>query len=391
MPRKPGAQRRDRGEWTPAPGARAIRAMAAHPQNAALAQELASIEDEIAELRLELGIGGPPPRASPSATPTAADVDAPQKKADEGTGLSRSFSSNTYDKMLRNPSLSAEQREKIVAMKERRQAKEAALETSMTELVRTASEATQAALREAMGGLEEARRAAGFGAAAPAAAPLPAVASPSPSGSMTDLVRTATPAAQQALRESMAELAEYKRTQAGALAWKVAPEPEPEQSMTGATTTDLVRTGSPALQQALSETMRELAEAKKAAGFGEVAADMAMSSMSSLVRTASPATKAALQQSMRDLAEAKKAAGFGSRGKPAAAPIAAVGDPEEDEGAALKRQFSTEMYDKMLKNPKISAEQRCGKQRPPCLRNHLAFLCTHDHRFTKTGSGQGQA
>jgi hypothetical protein len=104
--------------------------MAAHPQNAALAQELASIEDEIAELRLELGIGGPPPRAPPSATPTAADVDAPQKKADEGTGLSRSFSSNTYDKMLRNPSLSAEQREKIVAMKERRQAKEAALETS---------------------------------------------------------------------------------------------------------------------------------------------------------------------------------------------------------------------------------------------------------------------
>jgi hypothetical protein len=202
--------------------------------------------------------------------------------------------------MLRNPKLDAAQRAKIVAMKERRVAKEAALESSMTELVRTSSPATQAALREAMGGLEAARRAAGFGAP-----PATASVAPAPGESVTALVRTASAATQEALRQSMEELAEYKRSQG--LAWG-APEPEPEQAATS-------------------------------------------QSLTSLMRTASPAAHAALQQSMRELAEVKRAIPHQSS-SPRDLPV------EPDDGDSLKRQFSTEMYDKMLKNPKLSAEQR---------------------------------
>ena len=123
-------------------------------------------------------------------------------------------------------------------------------------------------------------------------------------------MRTASTATQAALRESMAELAEYKRSQG---LTRGTSEPEPEQE-------------------------------------GDA------QSVSTLMRTASPATQAALQQSMRELAEAKRAAGFtdhstSPRERPAQTEVA-------DEGATLKRQFSTEMYDKMLRNPKLSAEQR---------------------------------
>ena len=188
--------------------------------------------------------------------------------------------------------------------------------------MRTASPATQAALREAMSGLDEARRAAGFGEPSSAtAAAAPAAAQASTGESVTALVRTASAATQAALRQSMEELADYKRSQG--LAWG-SPEPEPEQSMES-------------------------------------------QSFSSLVRTASPAAQAALQQSMRELADAKRAAGFGQQSRPAIPhqsssprdlPVETDGTNEADQGEALKRQFSTEMYDKMLKNPKLSAEQR---------------------------------
>jgi hypothetical protein len=288
--------------------------MARHPENAGLRLELEAIQCEIASLRSQLGIAeGIPQRRSPSAGAAVAVVAAAaaaerstststEAGADAGAGLKRSFSVATYDKMLSNPKLDAAQREKIMAMKERRAAKEAALESSMTELVRNASSATQAALREAMAGLEEARRAAGFGAppAAAKAAPAPAAGE-----SVTALVRTASAATQAALRQSMEELAEYKRSQG--LAWG-APEPEPEQA---------------ANQQ----------------------------SVASLMRTASPAAHAALQQSMRELAEAKRAFPHQSS-SPRPLPL------EPDDGDSLKRQFSTEMYDRMLENPNLSAEQR---------------------------------
>eukprot|EP01043_Picozoa_sp_COSAG02_P007300 COSAG02_NODE_217_length_28595_cov_19.642371_2_plen_347_part_00 len=305
--------------------------MAQHPENAGLRLELEAIQGEIATLRSQLGIvegvpqrrspwiaEGVPKRRSPrggaaqrAAAAAAAAAAAEGERstgtaeagagAGTGTGLQRSFSAATYDKMLANPKLNAAQREKITAMRERRAAKEAVLESSMTELVRTASPATQAALREAMAGLEEARCAAGFEAPATAkASPAPA-----PGESVTALVRTASAATQAALRQSMEELAEYKRSQG--LAWG-APEPEPE----------------PAANQ---------------------------QSLTGLMRTASPAAHAALQQSMHELAEAKRAFPHQSS-SPRPLPVR----PDDDD--SMKRQFSTEMYDKMLKNPRLPPEQR---------------------------------
>ena len=143
--------------------------MERHPENEPLRRALRTIQAEIAGLRTELGISEGMP---PSSLAAGSNADSGR---DSGAKLQRSFSSATYDKMLSNPKLDAEQRKKILAMKERRAAKEAALETTMTELVRTASPATQAALREAMAGLEEARRAAGFGATTTTVRPCAAV------------------------------------------------------------------------------------------------------------------------------------------------------------------------------------------------------------------------
>ena len=103
---------------------------------------------------------------------------------------------------------------------------------------------------------------------------------------MTDLVRQASPATHAALREAMSGLEEAR----AAAGFGVSAAPPPllvaEQAPT---VTDLVRTGSEALRDALSETMTELAAAKKAAGFGpSSSAAPAPSSMTSLVRTASP-------------------------------------------------------------------------------------------------------
>jgi hypothetical protein len=144
--------------------------METHPENEALRRQLRAIQAEVAGLRVELGIREGVPPSGPAAGSSA------DSGRDSGAVLQRSFSSATYDKMLSNPKLDAEQRKKILAMKERRAAKEVALETTMTDLVRTASPATQAALREAMAGLEEARREAGFGAQSPSPSPQEAAA-----------------------------------------------------------------------------------------------------------------------------------------------------------------------------------------------------------------------
>ena len=125
------------------------------------------------------------------------------------TVTQRESASETYDKMLRNPNLTAEQRVKITGMRERRRAKEVAGSSSLTDLVRTASPATQAALREAMSGLAEAKREAGFGAEQSAG--LQRTVSAGGTVTMTELVRTASPAVNEALREAMSGLAEAKR------------------------------------------------------------------------------------------------------------------------------------------------------------------------------------
>ena len=183
---------------------------------AALRAELAALEGEIAGLRVELGFDAP--AAAPSArrtlgAPPAHPSPTPSMHPPEGGGkggeasLRRTFSSNTYAKMLANPRLTPQQREKIAGMKERREAKEVALESSMTDLVRQASPATHAALRDAMSGLEEARTAAGFG---PSSATPPLLV-PAPGSTMTDLVRTGSEALHDALADTMSGLAEAKK------------------------------------------------------------------------------------------------------------------------------------------------------------------------------------
>ena len=70
--------------------------------------------------------------------------------------------------MLANPRLTPQQRQKIQAMKSRRMAKESAAGSSVSSLVRTASPATQAALRSAMSELAKAK-----GNSAPRSSPVP--------------------------------------------------------------------------------------------------------------------------------------------------------------------------------------------------------------------------
>jgi hypothetical protein len=79
-------------------------------------------------------------------------------------------------------------------------------------------------------------------------------------------------------------------------------------------------------------------------------------SVSSMVRTMSPATQAALEGTMLDLAEARRKAGIGTHA-PGAGPQK-VASPREGDGAGLARTFSSEIYDKMLANPKLTAAQR---------------------------------
>ena len=84
-------------------------------------------------------------------------------EVDNGESLTRTFSTEMYDKMLQNPKLVGAQRQKIQGMRTRRLAKETAADSTMTDLVRTASPAVMEAMRESMAEMAEARKAAGFG------------------------------------------------------------------------------------------------------------------------------------------------------------------------------------------------------------------------------------
>ena len=136
--------------------------------------------------------------------------------------LANTFSSSMYNDILRKLKLSPEQRAQITAMRDRRQAVDAAASSSVLSLVRSAEPGTKAALREAMAGLDEAKRAAGF---VPVRAEVGSAdlvrtvsereekvdAMVDDSTPVSELVRTASDATKEALREAMSGLEEAKR------------------------------------------------------------------------------------------------------------------------------------------------------------------------------------
>jgi hypothetical protein len=195
----------------------------------------------------EAGISTPAARSSGSASPV---------QAGRGAGLARQFSSEMYDKMLRNPKLTPTQRGKIEAMKSRRVAKETGSSSSVSELVRTASPAAQEALRVAMSELAKAKQAEA-GISTPAARSSGS-APPIQAGRGAGLARQFS----SEMYDKMLRNPKLTPTQRGKIeamkSRRVAKE-----TVSSSSVSELVRTASPAAQEALRVAMSELAQAKK--------------------------------------------------------------------------------------------------------------------------------